>query len=718
MSKYPFVILFRYNKYSIIDDYINNHVDHYNCTFINIKSNQDDILKLFNENYNILLTVGPSEYNEYKFIDNIIPERFKHKWFHKTIEDIKNINDINLLFNHNFILNIIKPRIQTRPIFSIFTTCYNSYEFIKVAYDSIKTQTLIDWEWVILDDSTKDDHFEYLKQIFKDDYKVRLYKRHQNSGNIGNVKNEVISLCRGKYLLEMDHDDIIINTCLMDATNIFEKDSDVGFIYADTIPLYRNFNPFSYGKNIGKGYGSEYKFFYNGNWINSYLTPNINNITLSHLVCCPNHPRMWRSETLNRLENYSEYLPICDDYEILLRTCLNCKVVKINKPLYIQFTNENGNNFSTIRNKEINRIGPKFIYPMFYNYYNVNEKCKELNGYENESFIDSREPIWKRTNYQHNRLNKLVNYDINHQVCIINYNIYNDNIKELYQKDKYELYFLTNIFSDEECEEILNSLEFFNIKFISHNDCTDEQLINFFNYLLKNDNCVDSIINNNSKYLLDNNILNNIVQYNIINDSIINNNYKSYCEIGIESGFTFKKINIDNKIGIDPDPSFISDQIKCVSSNDFFQNINSSITFDIFYIDGMHQVEYIYKDFFNCLNILNENGSIFIDVILPLKEREQFKVPIKHIYEKGILKYKEPWTGDVWKFIYFILQNFKFNFKLFNNKQLFRGLIQLNNIQNPDDNYLDNYIDNIKIINDYDYKTDYPNYINLLKTYN
>ena len=30
-----------------------------------------------------------------------------------------------------------------------------------------------------------------------------------------------------------------------------------------------------------------------------------------------------------KLENYSEFLPICDDYEILLRTALNTKIVKI-----------------------------------------------------------------------------------------------------------------------------------------------------------------------------------------------------------------------------------------------------------------------------------------------------------------------------------------------------------------------------------------------------
>ena len=75
-----------------------------------------------------------------------------------------------------------------------------------------------------------------------------------------------------------------------------------------------------YGNFISKGYAGYYAMKYNGKWQNVYLTPNINNITLSHLVCCPNHPRIWERQFLLDIGNYSEMLPICDDYELLLRT--------------------------------------------------------------------------------------------------------------------------------------------------------------------------------------------------------------------------------------------------------------------------------------------------------------------------------------------------------------------------------------------------------------
>ena len=135
---------------------------------------------------------------------------------------------------------------QIVPIFSIFTTCFKSYEYIDTAYKSIKNQRLNDWEWVIMDDTPEDKHFDFLRQKLSHDNRVRLYKRDKNSGNIGNVKNEVISLCRGKYVLEMDHDDEILENCLLDAYNIFQTDDEIGFVYGDTIHLYRNNDNYKY----------------------------------------------------------------------------------------------------------------------------------------------------------------------------------------------------------------------------------------------------------------------------------------------------------------------------------------------------------------------------------------------------------------------------------------------------------------------------------------
>ena len=710
MSRYPSVILFRHNKYSDIDSFIESNKDSLMCT-IHITSSIEDLNKLFSPNYHLLVTYGDS-YDEYhNFIADKIPHRFSGRWFHKT--DISNIAEFNHNVNYCYVTNVINIREKTRPVFSIFTTCFKSYDYIDTVYESIKKQSLIDWEWVIMDDTPEDEHFVFLKNKLSSDNRVRLYKRDKNSGSIGNVKNEAISLCRGKYVLEMDHDDEILENCLLDSYNIFESDPEIGFVYADTIGLYRNGSNHHYGDFICKGYGGYYNEKINGKWIYVYNTPNINNITLSHLVCLPNHPRIWKRSVLMELESYSEFLPICDDYEILLRTCCSkYKVVKNNKAQYIQYMNDGGNNFSNIRNSEINRIGPKYISPMFYEKYNVHNKMKECNAYEDEKYIVNQSLIWKRgTEYQHKKKNQRINLNYDKQYCIINDAIDNmdtvERLKELYKNERNDFLVLSNRISSQELQSKLDSLGFDRMKCYSYMDCSEEELVNYFKIMYLNDNCEHEVIQS------ENDLMNNTsltTRHEVVNTIIDTYNYNSYLEIGVENGFTFKNIKLDmsKKVGVDPDPTYKEDNIILKTSDDFFKENNK--IFDIIFIDGMHQLEYVYNDFFNAINCLTPKGSIVIDDVLPMNEREQYKVPIKHHYNNGILKYGESWTGDVWKFIYFLLLHYQFDFSVYNFTNGYRGMIHIYNFKNEINDEIDN-TKVIEIMNSYDYNTDYDKYL-------
>lgn len=500
MSKYPYIIFFRYNKYSDIDSFIESNRDAFMCT-IHITSSVNDLNKLFNPNYHLLITYGDTEKEYHSDILLNSVGRFGNRWIHKTHESIKNIEEFNRNVNYCYIHNVISKRHLQRPKFSIFTTCYNTWEKFDRVYNSLLSQKLKDWEWVILDDTPQNktrNHFDFLKEKCKNENRIRLYCRSENSGNIGNVKNEAISLCRGKYLLELDHDDEILPDCLSDATEVFEKNDDVGFIYMDFTNIYENGDNFKYSDFMCKGYGGYYCQKYNDKWVNVYITPNINNITLSALVCCPNHPRIWRRSVLQELENYSEILPICDDYEILLKTAINTKIVKINKLGYIQYMNDNNNNFSLIRNSEINRIGPHHIFPQFYDMYNVNEKMKKLSAHEDEHYINNHSQIWKRENYTHNYCNKLINLDYDKQYCIINENIEHPDLIELYKNPRNDFIFLSNKLSHDEIFAKLDEKGFDRMKCYSMLDTSEKELEKYFKFLYANSNCQHEILYNKS----------------------------------------------------------------------------------------------------------------------------------------------------------------------------------------------------------------------------
>ena len=138
----------------------------------------------------------------------------------------------------------------------------------------------------------------------------------------------------------------------------------------------------------------------------------------------------------------------------------------------------------------------------------------------------------------------------------------------------------------------------------------------------------------------------------VINTLIKCNDYKTYLEIGIDNpANNFNKIEIENKIGVDPydknlrvathwndfNKSSFSGQIQFImTSDDFFKQNEES--FDIVFIDGLHLDYQVKKDIENSLKFLNEGGVIVLHDCLPEKYEGQLEKDIGY-----------GWWGTVWK---------------------------------------------------------------------
>jgi glycosyltransferase involved in cell wall biosynthesis len=720
--KYPFVIFYRKEQFNNIDSFFIQNSSKLDCSIF-IADSIEYVKNLHNSNFHLLLTYGDDK-NEYvNELLTIISNKMLVRHTHIQINDdiIKDITVFNMFINTTYINLCSIDRVNTRPTFSLFTPSYNSYEKILRVYNSLKNQTLLDWEWIIIDDSPDDNNFSFLRENFSQDPRIRFYRRSNNNGSIGNVKNETIGLCRGKYIVEMDHDDELMPYVLKESADLFDTKPDIGFIYYDCACIYENGKNQWYGDFICKGYGGYYSQKYEGKWRLVYITPNINNITMSHLVCCPNHPRIWRRENLLNMGSYSEYLPICDDYEIILRTCVSTNIAKIHKLGYIQYMNDSNNNFSLIRNSEINRIGPNFIYPNYFKNFEINQIMKDKGAYEDETYIDQHSKIWERdqTKYKHNYCNIIVNDSYDKQYCIIGFdsllaNI--DKISELYNNPRNDFIILENKCSLEYLQERIERYNFERMKCYTLIDTPNEQLINFFKLLYLSVSEYEIINVNIQKPKFNTDISK---RSQVINK--LTNKYNRYLEIGVEYGECFNETHFIDKVGVDPDPKFSpknNQELFLLTSDDFFKQYfsdnsietleNSKPHFDVIFIDGMHQTEYVLRDINNSIQLLSNDGFIFIDDILPFNYNEQLKIPIKHYYENGILKYGENWTGDIWKVIYHLIKNYKDKinqFKYYYNIN-FRGIGMFKFKEKfqikPDE---------IDIINNYDYFNDFSNYI-------
>jgi hypothetical protein len=66
-------------------------------------------------------------------------------------------------------------------------------------------------------------------------------------------------------------------------------------------------------------------------------TSNINPLTIRHIVGVPNHFRAWRRKAYFESGCHNRRLSIADDYELIIRTFLITKFVKVKRGCYFQF---------------------------------------------------------------------------------------------------------------------------------------------------------------------------------------------------------------------------------------------------------------------------------------------------------------------------------------------------------------------------------------------
>lgn len=96
---------------------------------------------------------------------------------------------------------------------SIILPVYNCESFIVECLESIKNQTIDNFEVVLIDDCSTDNTSEILKRYSSDDSRF-LYNRNETNLKISASRNKGISLASGDYLFFIDSDDVIDISCL------------------------------------------------------------------------------------------------------------------------------------------------------------------------------------------------------------------------------------------------------------------------------------------------------------------------------------------------------------------------------------------------------------------------------------------------------------------------------------------------------------------------
>lgn len=282
-----------------------------------------------------------------------------HLSYSEILPDNVLANDIvcQTVFNHCKVL---------RPRFSIFTPAYCTGDKILRTYDSLRNQTLTNWEWVVVDDSPNDDTWDILTSLEKIDYRVKIHKIFPvTGGNVGLAKHRAAMLCEGDWVVELDHDDCLTTKALETANEAILKFPDAGFLYSDCCEFYEN-GEFKYYDHdwTGNWYGRPDNFFdfgyaghewevVDGNTILAHRYPDVNPLSIRFNISMPNHVRMWERELYHKIGGHNRGTPVADDLEILIRTFLNTRMIHVKKVLYLQFSS--GNTTTDNNAQDINR---------------------------------------------------------------------------------------------------------------------------------------------------------------------------------------------------------------------------------------------------------------------------------------------------------------------------------------------------------------------------
>ncbi len=303
----------------------------------------------------------------------------------KLSDDVKEIKALDLDYYKDYSIPALNPiydleEFKTDKV-SYFTPLYNTPQrSIERTTFSVLNQTNKHWEWVLYDDSNNEKDSERLRKYFESlkDTRIKYYRFNKQSGGlIGWSKKRAANLCTGKYLAELDHDDLL----MPELTEMVLKNGDgFDFIYSNCGSIIINDDDsFSIGETYGPGFAMGYGSYRTTLDINPLtgqlyeyqecICCPINPKTIRHIVGVPNHVRIWNKRFYDSIGGHNENMRVVDDYELIVRSFISGgKFLHLDKLGYLQINT--GDNTTDKRREEIQILVRSVLYK-------YNEKIKQ-----------------------------------------------------------------------------------------------------------------------------------------------------------------------------------------------------------------------------------------------------------------------------------------------------------------------------------------------------
>jgi len=199
-----------------------------------------------------------------------------------------------------------------QPKVTVLMPVYNGQRFLTEAIESILNQSFKDYEFLIINDGSKDKSEDIIKRYEQNDPRIRLISR-PNKGLVATL-NEGLAKAKGEYIARMDCDDISLKSRLKTEVEYLDSNLNVGL--------------------VGSNYSiidEEGKYL-----VNTNVFTHPDDLKLC-LVTCNQYGHgsvMIRKSVLKEVGDYDKSVGHLEDYDLWIRISHEAKVANIEQPLY------------------------------------------------------------------------------------------------------------------------------------------------------------------------------------------------------------------------------------------------------------------------------------------------------------------------------------------------------------------------------------------------
>jgi glycosyltransferase involved in cell wall biosynthesis len=206
-------------------------------------------------------------------------------------------------------LNItnLSPENNT-PLVTVICLCYNQGAFVEEALFSVINQTYQVLELIVVDDASSDHSISVIQEFIKKHPHIQFISNEQNLGNC-RAFNKALAYARGKYIIDLAADDVLLDTRIEKQVNVFEKlEASYGVIFTNAIYINEESQVVSYHYPVDRQ-GHTRRQVPAGDVYEAVLR--------QYFICTPT--MMMRKSVLDELGGYDENLSY-EDFDFWVRS--------------------------------------------------------------------------------------------------------------------------------------------------------------------------------------------------------------------------------------------------------------------------------------------------------------------------------------------------------------------------------------------------------------